>query len=312
MVGRKLRYLFTVILSLALVCGLAAPAAGASSLKAKGSGHMVGTSGKIAYYAVGIDGGGPLYKYNATTKKKTKLASGKWLWLNVKGKYLILGKNNWGGSDARDYFVYRMKTNGKSKKKLASGSHPVVKGKYIYYFGIQKHDFYGDKVDGRVLGIYRMKLNGKGKKKLVAFDEYTYPSCLAVSGKKLLYKVGDQWYTYNLSTKKKAEYYGTVRSNIGRKDWESTGIEPAVSGGLTYKSSGSKVYIYKGSKLKKKLSFKGEVQKVIASGKQMMVVIHTGTGDYPDKYAVLMLKSDGTKRKKVAGGMLVSGGWDYN
>ena len=308
-----MRFVIIAVLSLVLVMGLA-EASFAGTVKARTTGHMDGTSGKTAYYAVGIDGGGPVYKYNSTTKKKKKIASGKWMWLNLKGKYLYLCKNNIPGSDARCTYVYRMKTNGKGKKKLASGSHPIVKGKYIYYLGIHKEKREGRTVDGKVTGLYRMKLNGKGKKKLVSFSGWDYPYELAMSGNKILYHMGDGWYKYDTKTKKKSYLDKDVVRNIEGVDDEYGNIEDCRSGKLRCSTDGNRVYITKGDSGKTVL-VEGYPQKIIISGKQIMVVTHTWSedsySDYPDTYFVYMMKTNGTKLKKVAKGVLVSGGWNY-
>ena len=301
----KKSLMIIAVLSLVLVIGLT-EASFAGTVKARTSGHMVGTNGKIAYYAIGIDGGGPLYKYNSSTKKKKKIASGKWEWLNLKGKYLYLCKNDFGGSEGRCTYVYRMKTNGKGKKKLASGSHPIVKGKYIYYLGIKKKKNYdGVTVDDRVTGIYRMKLNGKGKKKLVSFSDYYYTLELAMSGNKVLYLLEDGWYKYDPKTKKQSYLDKDVVRNIESVDDYSGAIEYCRSGKLVCYTDENRVYIEKGD-WGKKVTLSGDPQKIIISGKHIMVVTHELAS-----YYVYMMKSNGTKLKKVEKGEEVSGGWDY-
>ena len=91
---KLLRRVLITAICLTVTVVFSVPAfAGNGTLKVKFSGHMTGTTSNTCYYAVGIDGGGPIYKYNTKTKKKVKIASGKWCWLNQSGKYLYLTKN---------------------------------------------------------------------------------------------------------------------------------------------------------------------------------------------------------------------------
>ena len=102
----------------------AVPAFGASGTHITFSGQMAGTKGKMAYYSVGYCGG-PLYSYNSATGVSRKIASGHWMWINVKGKYLYLTRDKIGSEDSSNMYIYRMKKNGKSRKRLAAGNKHV-------------------------------------------------------------------------------------------------------------------------------------------------------------------------------------------
>lgn len=282
------------------------------SLYGRFAGHMVGTTTNVCYYAVGIDGGGPLYKYNVVTKKKTKLASGKWLWLNQKGKYLYLGKNNYGGSDGRDYYIYRVKKNGKTKKKLANGRCPIVKGKYIYYMKTLKGSEGKVKFDTRTVGIYRMSLTGKNKKCLVKFNQNSYyGGFLGATQKRLLYLKDGKWKAYNLKTRKITSPSAEIISNLSLTYWGDYGEEQITSvkkNGYYYYPASNVLYKYstKTGKDTKVTTVKGKIKKIIHSGNQLMVISETS-----EKYRVVIMKTSGKYKKLIKTGYLVSGGWNY-
>lgn len=111
-------------------------------------------SGKMVYCATGSG----VYKVNVKTKGKKKLCGG----YNVGCLKLYKGYlyfTNTADSGASN--IWRVKTNGKKKKKLANGGRYAIKGKRIYYYG-ESYDKYGD-----IKKTFKrsMKRNGKNKKK---------------------------------------------------------------------------------------------------------------------------------------------------
>lgn len=107
------------------------------------------------------------------------------------GGYLYFTENRYKGSDMSCDSIYRMKTNGKSLKKLATGSQPVIMGKKIYYVATVKHGSGGDAYTTPT-GISRMSLSGKSKKKLLVNDKVTNLAC--ASGR-IRYKTSDDIYS---------------------------------------------------------------------------------------------------------------------
>ena len=317
------RRILPVLLMLIMVICDAAPAFAAGGGHITFPAHMVGTKGKMAYFAIGIDGGGDLYSYNANTKHKKRIAKGKWCWLNIKGKYLYLTLNKHGGSDGRNYYIYRMKKNGKGRKKLANGFNPIVKGKYIYYIATKKRKFYGATVDGKQLGIYRMKLNGKGKKCLVKGGSNVGFYNLGIKGNSLVYRKDGKWYTCSLTGKKKKslDIY-MCSSNVSITDYDNYDFEDEWLNSFTALKASKKSYYYEacsgivsgtyGDGEFTLCRVKGKVKKLILSGNHMMVVSQTDpSGDYNTYYNAFMVRKNGKGKKLVKKGVEVSGGWDY-
>lgn len=125
--------------------------------------------GSYTYFAEN----GIIYKMHNSTgkiKKVLKVKSsntvevfavkGDWLYLTVDDYFCMQG------TDKSWKYICRVKTNGKSLKKLTKGTCPVVYGKYIYYI---EQTFTRDNSSysyGTSKGIYRMSLSGSGKRKI--------------------------------------------------------------------------------------------------------------------------------------------------
>lgn len=308
----------TVFLAMMMVLTCVSPVFAEDDIQVRFSGQMAGTSGKMAYYAVGIDGGGPLYSYNTSTCAKKKVAKGKWSWLNIKGSYLYLAKNTYGGSDGRCYYIYKMKKNGTSKKKLVNGHHPVLKGNYIYYISVKKTTRDGIKMDGPCLGIYRIDLNGKGKKCILKAGTNEYFGALGVTSKGLLFVKNGSWYSCSFTgSNLKAADIDDYNSNLTIVDTYSgysSDVDVARSG-YEYFGKGKTVYKEKDDDEtdddeKAVATTVGTVKKIVLSGKQMLVVSRSTKGYYT-YYNVYMMKRNGKSKKRVIRGVEVSGGWDY-
>ena len=307
---RCMRLFVIAIIIFTLAISFSVPIHAKSTVKAGFADHMVGTTGNIAYYAVGIDGGGPLYRYNVKTKEKKLIATGKWESLSIKGKYIYASKNDYYGSDARNRSIYRISKDGKVKTKLANGYSPVVKGKYIYYFAVNKINWYGGKADGKVKGIYRMKLNGKSKKKMVGFrNAYQYGAdhLSVIKGNKFLYcAYTNEWYISKKGSNKKKRYKGVVYANMTFMSYSNDfkSMTKVKVGGTVFSAKGKYLYAKGGTGKKKIAKVNGIIEKIIVSGKQILVITNSGT-----KYHVYLMSKNGKNLNRVSTGDYVSGGW---
>ena len=307
-----------LIIAVAMLLTMSVPTYASSSVTAKFAGHMAGTSGNLAYFAIGMDGGGPLYKYNVKTQKKTKLSGAKWGNLTAKGKYIYGEVDKIKGSDGSDRYIYRIRRDGKNKKKLAAGYSPVVKGKYIYYIAVTKHVFdYVGKIDYTIKGIYRMNLNGTGKKKIVDFYFSTragkYDALGVISGSRFVFRDFSerQWYIGKKGQMNGTKFNGNVYGNMSIHMSRYNGFESATkvrAGSTTYTASGSKLYARNSSGKKQIASVKGYIEKIIVSGNQICTI--SGSSDN-QHYFVYIMSKNGSNKKKVAQGDNVSGGWGY-
>ena len=261
-------------------------------------------SSKYIYYALGVDGGGDIVRYNPANKKKKTLARGKYHSLTVKGKYIYCGLNKYGGTDETDEYIYKVSTNGKTKKKLADGMDPVVIGQYIYYLAYTKKTAYGKtKADDKCLGIYRMTLNGKGKKRIYGFSDYAH--MLGTDGKNLFYHVNarSSWMKYTIggSTASAVSITG-LPTNVNFSSWYGS---PKVTYGKTvYSFSGSYIYKTVSGSSKKVSKMKGTVKLIIPFKKHMFVVTENGT-----HYYGIIMTTKGKQKKIIKKGFLAGGGW---
>ena len=110
--------------------------------------------------------------YNTKTKKvKTILDTSKggigFSNLTVKGKYIYFTWNRYPGSEAAEFYVYRMNLNGKKRKKLACGTEPVIAGNKVIYLKCKRYRSpeLGNYVTKTTNDRYVMSLKGKNKKK---------------------------------------------------------------------------------------------------------------------------------------------------
>ena len=194
-----------------------------------------------------------LKKYNIKTKKSMVLKSYKGYQsttdgesrfeiinhISVKGKYVYYGLTKEYGDSDGPYFegIYRIKTNGKSEKRLAYGSDPVVVGDWIYYKEHKEGKSWGLVSSSPTGYLSRMKLDGTSKKRLMWIGKY--PSSTA----KELFKYGnDVLYssTYGSSTLyslsgKQYSLWNRMRSS--RSSYQRIGSYLFYKSGSGYSSS---------------------------------------------------------------------------
>lgn len=151
----------------AAVCLLALAAAWALTQPVHASTKFATESqGRYSYFKIvnavwRLDG-----KTGKTKKIKTIKSASSLDDFRVYGKYVYFTVNKHPGTDDVCNYIYRMKTNGKSLKKLAVGSSPYVRNGKIYYVGEKTQKQYGTTVT-RKKGVYVMKTSGKSKKRLI-------------------------------------------------------------------------------------------------------------------------------------------------
>ena len=263
------------------------------------------------YVAIGIDGGGDIYRYKPSTGKKKRLAKGKYNSLNVKGSYIYCGLNDYLGSDATNNYIYRVSTKNGARKKLANGSWPVVVGNWIYYIKENKTTLYGYTVDNGTDGIWRMKLNGKSKQKVSSTSNWV--SYLGSDGTSLYYfsAQGSVWQKMNLKTKATETVDLTnYPANLSYK-W-GLNYAKITYGKTSYSYSGKVIYKTVNGKTKKLTTMKGEVKLLIALGKNLFVVYEkedSSNGYTLTKYFATVMTNKGKKKKVITSGYEVSGGW---
>lgn len=211
-------------------------------------------SGKMMYYAVGMDyQGGRLYMYNTATKKQKKISDLRCADLTVTKNYIFCTVNKYIGSDGIDRFVYRMSKNGKNARALAYGYSPVVVGKYIYYIGVRKSNINGMK-DERSTGIYRMDANGGHKKCVLKFNSKTSCEKLVAGKNRVIFSCYGSSNTFALSTSGKISRINpsarTMRINTYTRTMPSSLKKIPISRnkyGFIYKTKGKSLVKYKGS-----------------------------------------------------------------
>lgn len=264
-------------------------------------------SGNNMYFAFGCDGGGDLYKYNIKSQKKTLIASGKYRSLSIRGNYIYACYNKYSGSDGTDYYIYKINSSSKAKKKLANGFCPVILGNYIYYIGMQKGKFYGYTVDNKILGVYRMNFDGTGKKRIYSSSKVFR----LLAGKNKLYmRIGYQTDTkyYSPATKKVYTAELFQHSFNTKINTYSYGYYCNIVGGgyRYYPYSNGMVYREKNGVAKKILNVNQKIEKLIYTNGYIVIVTESGNKAY-----AYMFKQDGTNKKFLKSWLLVSGSWDY-
>ena len=269
---------------------------------------------KYVYVAIGIDGGGNIYRYNPSTRKKKCLAKGKYHSLTVKGKYIYCALNDYAGSDNTNQYIYRVSCTGKSKKKLANGNWPVVIGNKIYYLASSKRKEYGYTVDDRQLGIYSMNLNGTGKKKVYGGSDWY--SSFGTDGKNHYFCTngGRYWKVFNPKTKSVSDISLSGRSvnKTIRNFYYSGNLGSIRYGRKTYTYSGRNLYVTEKGKRKKVTRMGGTIKFLQPFKKYIFAVyekeVNMGSWKQNKYYAVVMTVK-GKKKKVITSGYNVSGGW---
>lgn len=301
------RILKTTILlaAVCLMCGLSVNASAADQLTYP---DRAVRSGNNVYYALGNDGVGYIYRYNVSTGKKSLFVK-KPCYYNgmfISGKYLYFTVDNYGGSDGRDRYIYRIGLNGKGLKRLASGYSPVVIGNKVYYTGVSKVKEYRVIHDSALTGIWQMSLTGSNKKCIYKGNAML----LAKSGENLL--VG--WkthFTISTSGKKIADFqYGSsVFANTfwGSRYSRSEAVTVCSnSQGYQYSSSGSVLYRTVNGKTTKIRTFKNQtVYKIIDLNGYLWVVTQEGYS----RANVYIMKANGKSCKKLTTFQMAGGSW---
>lgn len=209
-----------IALVLAICCVLnGIPSISANAATKKVTGVETGfayKSGRYIYYAFEMEGTRTnIMRLDTKTKKKKSIISYMYKGnptngfdnLTIKGNYIYACWDLFYGTDSSDPYIYRFSKDGKSKKRLAAGSNPVIIKNRIYY---QKWN-----TKNYTSALYSMKLNGTDKKKVGALKNlklkprvfnYDYAqnhSSLTVGNYK--YYIGNNQktiYRYNKKTKK--------------------------------------------------------------------------------------------------------------
>lgn len=272
--------------------------------------HAAYSGGNI-YYAFGCDGGGDMYRYNVSTKKKTCLVrNSSCRNIFVKGNYIYFSRDLYRQSYPRNHYIYRMDKNGRGIKRLAGGHSPVVIGNYIYYLGISKTKFYGSVIDKSIVGIYRMKLNGTGKKCLYRSSQITQ---MASGNNKVYFKLGSTgniWKYLNVRNGKvydaKISGHKLNSSFLYGNSWNQKTYCNVTDGTYTYTFSGGNVYRKNGRSTKKLMSVGGKVQKVITVGKYVIAVTHKNSWVY-----AYIVQNNGKNKVLLQRWFLAGAHWDY-
>lgn len=266
-------------------------------------------SGKMLYYAVGMDyQGGRLYMYNTATKKQKKISDLKCADLTVTKNYIFCTVNKYIGSDGIDRFIYRMSKDGKKAKALAYGYSPVVVGKYIYYIGVKKSNINGMKSE-RSIGIYRMDANGGHKKCVLKFNGKTSCEKLVAGKNRVIFSGSSLSTTFALTTSGKLSRITpstrTMRINTYTRTTPTAVKRMPISHnkyGLIYMVKGRSIVKYKGTDSRKIFTLPSKyanysgINTVIDCGKYLFI-----TANY--QYAFVVSKN-GTGAKKVANTMI--------
>ncbi len=266
-------------------------------------------SGKMLYYAVGMDyQGGRLYMYNTATKKQKKISDLRCADLTVTKNYIFCTVNKYIGSDGIDRFIYRMSKDGKKAKALAYGYSPVVVGKYIYYIGVKKSNINGMKSE-RSIGIYRMDANGGHKKCVLKFNGKTSCEKLVAGKNRVIFSGSSLSTTFALTTSGKLSRITpstrTMRINTYTRTTPTAVKRMPISHnkyGLIYMVKGRSIVKYKGTDSRKIFTLPSKyanysgINTVIDCGKYLFI-----TANY--QYAFVVSKN-GTGAKKVANVMI--------
>lgn len=266
-------------------------------------------SGKMLYYAVGMDyQGGRLYMYNTATKKQKKISDLRCADLTVTKNYIFCTVNKYIGSDGIARFIYRMSKDGKKAKALAYGYSPVVVGKYIYYIGVKKSNINGMKSE-RSIGIYRMDANGGHKKCVLKFNGKTSCEKLVAGKNRVIFSGSSLSTTFALTTSGKLSRITpstrTMRINTYTRTTPTAVKRMPISHnkyGLIYMVKGRSIVKYKGTDSRKIFTLPSKyanysgINTVIDCGKYLFI-----TANY--QYAFVVSKN-GTGAKKVANTMI--------
>ena len=266
-------------------------------------------SGKMLYYAVGMDyQGGRLYMYNTATKKQKKISDLRCADLTVTKNYIFCTVNKYIGSDGIARFIYRMSKDGKKAKALAYGYSPVVVGKYIYYIGVKKSNINGMKSE-RSIGIYRMDANGGHKKCVLKFNGKTSCEKLVAGKNRVIFSGSSLSTTFALTTSGKLSRITpstrTMRINTYTRTTPTAVKRMPISHnkyGLIYMVKGRSIVKYKGTDSRKIFTLPSKyanysgINTVIDCGKYLFI-----TANY--QYAFVVSKN-GTGAKKVANVMI--------
>lgn len=262
-------------------------------------------SGKMLYYAVGMDyQGGRLYMYDTSTKKQKKISDLRCADLTVTKNYIFCTVNKYIGSDGIDRFIYRMSKDGKKTKALAYGYSPVVVGKYVYYIGVKKSNINGMKSE-RSTGIYRMDANGGHKKCVLKFNGKTSCEKLVAGKNRVIFSGASLSTTFALTTSGKLSRITpstrTMRINTYTRT-TPTAIRKMPRShnkyGFIYMIKGRSIVKYKGTDsrtiftLPSKYANYSGINTVIDCGEYLFI-----TANY--QYAFVVSKN-GTGAKKVA------------
>ena len=188
--------------SLMIASALAVPASAASNATVEDN-----STGNYSYVAML----NKIYRVNMKTRKYKKIKTFKGVtdidYISCKKGWLYFSVNRYKGSDKNCDSIYRMKTSGKSAKKLATGSHPIVMGSKIYYMPAVKHGKGGSAYTTGV-GISRMSLSGKSKKRLMSS---TRISDIACASNRIRYTTYDDIYVVNSLSTSGAALKGNIR-----------------------------------------------------------------------------------------------------
>lgn len=154
-------------------------------------------SGSYIYFSSGES----LYKVNIKTKKTTRILTMKYTYelggVNVYNGYVYFIRYK-GGSGNMVPYIYRVKTNGTSLKKLAKGKNIQIYNGKIYFL---RYQFYNDDESTiQPLGIYRMSTNGT---KVTVIKELYLIEKFIVKGSYIYYQSSDDYWdssVYRIST----------------------------------------------------------------------------------------------------------------
>lgn len=275
------------VILLIMVIMLGMPKTAQAAEKIVLSGEQATRNGNNIYYSVSNSG---LVRYNVKTKsKKTLYKNVMCENISVKGKYIYCTIIKNPDYVYPDFYIYRVSTNGKKKKKLASGTNPIVVGNYIYYVGIKKV-----KEEIKYSGIFRMNLDGSGKKciyKYINDDMCGDMGYVSLTDGRLVFA------EYNTQYE---EIWKSIELNSGNVQ---SCTEPNFKSNYKYK--GKKLYQIKNGKRKLVTTFKHSIGEVVDLNGYFFVIT-MGKDNYGYTYVV---KKNGKGKKLLKKFILAGGGW---
>lgn len=278
--------------------------------------------GNLICYCLGVDGGGPLYSYDPASRSTQLILDERCHQLTASGSYLYFRVDSYHGSDASSRYIYRIKPDGTKAKRLASGTDPVVIGKYIYYIALTKTPLYGTYVDGEILGVYRMKLNGTGKKLIYASTELKH--LYRYGNKKLAFTENNEVYFSMTTAGRKVTYFdpSSVSANTNNMveghDLEGRGFSKICYNAkgiyYTFDKHDDTLFRYSKGVEKRITAFDGMVIRKVIDLDQYLVVIAEYLWQTPDHTSVpfarmYLMKRNGRKRVTLTEVADISGGW---